>query len=181
MKIGIRRRAVPNTRQFIRSRADDEERRWAASQRPACSLVPVNVVSPVLSPPCDATRVPFSGMRFMQFVHCSARMADTEAQRDAARYRALSGLRPSAPDLLAALESRNGLCRLTHYADFWASGFSPSVHEAVRELRKEPYVCPLRLALLQLVMQTMLGPHRNVTEAMQIVPSTHAPPASGQI
>ena len=124
---------------------------------------------PVLRPPKDTTPLACLGVKFAQFVHLMHVHKCPVATLDFTDYAWLSCLAPNKHDMLQTLEHRNERRRAFNY-DYWRKIKTTNRYLCVAErLLEQPTINPERLALVQLIVQSMLGPHCTMDEAQQLL------------
>lgn len=140
----------------------------AASQiqrSPDTRIVAITDSMPVAQFPQDTTQRPWLGMRFAQEVHCLQAMRTDVGRLDVGDRAYFSQTRPNRYMLVQALEHRDPWQRVKTYNLFKPPKIErPFCHIGTR-LLDEPSARPERLALAQLFVQTMLGPHASLEQA----------------
>ena len=145
--------------------ADFGKPAWQIVRSADTRIVPISDSMTVPQYPKDTTRFGWQVIRCAQQVHALQALRFDVGVQDIRDRAYFSEIRPNRYALFQAFEHRDPYLRVVAYDLMLSLGDERNMEHLGSRLLKQPSARPERLALVQLFVQTMLGPHNSIKEA----------------
>lgn len=132
-------------------------------------IVPITDAMAVPAWPRDTTPFPWCGVRVLQEIHALQGLKLNAGKQDIGDRAYFGWHKPNRYLLVQAMEHRDPFMRAEAYGLLMPHKGMRSWLDVGKRLANEPSARPERLALTQMFVQTMLGPHDNIKDARSLL------------